>query len=446
MITVSCYDISAQTEWIVELTDSLINETDLCINCPRLSPQITSGVFRGETVFFLRYGCDVSNFFTQMRDSEGIVIGNCIVPPNDFEQCTNLELDILTVFTFIQGAQLIWSCDEGFSCDFAEDNDILDSLRIKVNDEQCATGKKELFLAGSYQNYQWEGPKQSSIETTLIIDEPGLYRVTTTDPLGCVKYGELLISTLDSLSVNLFAPQSICEGDTFSIFTNRFDSYEWSTGSIDSTIKVQLPGEYSLTVSSGLGCIGSNSITISNLQGLNAMLSSQETSVELGDTVQLLLTGVRAETIQSVAWSSNTNEQCDDCLMTTVIPSATTKYAVTIVDQNGCSSMTELTINVRENEITVYAPNAVQLSGQSENRKFGLFGKATIWIEQLDVFDRWGNVVFTKRDIQLGDGASYWDGHFNQTLAEEGVYTYRSLLRNLNGTESVVIGDFVLFH
>ena len=446
MMTLSCYDISAQTDWIVQLTDSLINETDLCINCPQLTPQITSGISGGETVYFLRYGCEVASFFTQMRDVNGSIIGNCVVLPNADAQCTNSDVDILTIFTFIRNAQLIWSCDEGFICEFAEENGIRDSLRILVNDEQCAVGKKELYLAGSYQNYQWEGPNQSSIATVLEIDELGLYSVTTTDALGCSKQGELLISTLDSLTVNLFAPATVCEGDSFSIFTNRFETYEWSTGSIDSTISLQVPGEYSLTVSSGLGCIGSSRITINNIQGLDPRLTTDETTIEIGDTVQLLLTGVDAETIQLVDWSINTSERCNDCFITTVTPSETTKYAVDIIDNSGCRSTAALTINVNEKEIIVYVPNAVQLSGRVENQKFGIVGKPSIFIEQLDVFDRWGNVVFSRRKLQMGDESSFWNGRFNNSVVEEGVYTYRTLLRNLNGKESVFVGDFVLFH
>ncbi|MCB0660574.1 MAG: gliding motility-associated C-terminal domain-containing protein, partial [Saprospiraceae bacterium] len=88
----------------------------------------------------------------------------------------------------------------------------------------------------------------------------------------------------------------------------------------------------------------------------------------------------------------------------------------------------------------IFLPNAISLNASnSENAIFYPKGNgATTYT--LQIFDRWGNIVFNQSDGRVGDPSSGW--HPNPRL-EEGVYVY--VLNILNGLQSIVkYGDVLL--
>jgi gliding motility-associated-like protein len=61
------------------------------------------------------------------------------------------------------------------------------------------------------------------------------------------------------------------------------------------------------------------------------------------------------------------------------------------------------------------------------NGVFGIINQAgLVTLEDLSVFNRWGEMVFDKKR----DGTDDWNGHFNGKLAPQGNYVYRAVVRN----------------
>ena len=58
---------------------------------------------------------------------------------------------------------------------------------------------------------------------------------------------------------------------------------------------------------------------------------------------------------------------------------------------------------------------------------------------ELQVRDRWGNIVYHKKGEQIG-----WDGRFRGEEADTGVYTYALVFSLVNGKEVVETGDVCL--
>lgn len=57
----------------------------------------------------------------------------------------------------------------------------------------------------------------------------------------------------------------------------------------------------------------------------------------------------------------------------------------------------------------------------------------------MQIFNRWGQLVFETSDINVG-----WDGHFNGTMAPEGMYTWVAKGRFLSGKEYTKSGYVLL--
>lgn len=80
-------------------------------------------------------------------------------------------------------------------------------------------------------------------------------------------------------------------------------------------------------------------------------------------------------------------------------------YWLTVTDANGCSGTDSITVFPKQCMSGVYIPTAFTPDGDGKNDFFKalVFGKALLF--KLQVFDRWGQVVF-----QTTDPNKHWDG------------------------------------
>lgn len=83
---------------------------------------------------------------------------------------------------------------------------------------------------------------------------------------------------------------------------------------------------------------------------------------------------------------------------------------------------------------TAFTPDGDDLNDQFEIVTFGIEGY------ELDVFDRWGKLIFSNN----GAPSSFWDGKFNGQPVPEGVYVYRLISQELDGTENFYKGTVTL--
>lgn len=95
------------------------------------------------------------------------------------------------------------------------------------------------------------------------------------------------------------------------------------------------------------------------------------------------------------------------------------KYRVTAY-QKGNNEVMSISNEV---EITpaalMYVPNAFTPNGDGLNDTFGGTGEG-ITEYNLQIFNRWGNLIFESNDMK-----TQWDGNYNNGIAPIGVYFYK---------------------
>ena len=67
-----------------------------------------------------------------------------------------------------------------------------------------------------------------------------------------------------------------------------------------------------------------------------------------------------------------------------------------------------------------------------------------IEIEELLIFDRWGNLVFQGNGLTPNNEQMGWDGLHRGVLMASGSYIYSARLRYVNGTSEVIRGEVAL--
>lgn len=114
-------------------------------------------------------------------------------------------------------------------------------------------------------------------------------------------------------------------------------------------------------------------------------------------------------------------------------------YDITLVSTSalGCSSSYTLTIGYEE-DLVYYVPNSFTPDGDQFNQVFTPVFAAGIdpLSYQLQIFNRWGELIFESNDLQMG-----WDGTypFDNAVAQDGIYTWRIKFNLKSNNEQKVL-------
>ncbi|MCB9236093.1 MAG: T9SS type A sorting domain-containing protein [Bacteroidia bacterium] len=156
---------------------------------------------------------------------------------------------------------------------------------------------------------------------TLLVTSTGSYSVTVTDSNGCVSVTDTIFVTIDTLpQIDLGNDTSICNLDTLTLDAgNTGVIFNWSNGATTQSIQVDTTGTYSVTVTNGNGCQGSDSFflfVITNLAvdigpdtahcekfTLNPSIPGASYLWNTGDTTQSI-------TVNTTGWYSVSVVQC----------------------------------------------------------------------------------------------------------------------------------------
>lgn len=117
------------------------------------------------------------------------------------------------------------------------------------------------------------------------------------------------------------------------------------------------------------------------------------------------------------------------------------QYAASIPSSNGCDSLIWLELD----HYQVYIPNAFSPNFDGQNDRFTIMsGSDLVNIHSLQIYDRWGNLLFAAKNLPPNDGSLGWDGRRNGREAPKGVYLYRAILDMADGISRQVSGATTL--
>jgi gliding motility-associated-like protein len=213
-------------------------------------------------------------------------------------------------------------------------------------------------------------------------------------------------------------------------------TYNWLPSNASTATATNLPsGNYTVVVTDANGCIDSSAAIVGILPGPDITVIPENTTILLGDSVQLQAFGG-----STYSWSPSIGLSCDTCANPVASPTVTTTYIVTGLDNNGCFNAAEAIVNVNSpcGEVfvpTIFSPDS---KGPTANETLCIFGNC---IKELryEVFNRWGQKVF-----QSSDKSSCWDGTFNGKPSESGAYVYKVYYLLNDGTSKEEAGNLTL--
>lgn len=199
-------------------------------------------------------------------------------------------------------------------------------------------------------------------------------------------------------------------------------------------------GPYTLTYeyTDANGCY--NSITTTTSVDDNFVNAWGDTTLYYGEATTLY-----SEAGGDYTWTPDNGVECVTCPITPVLAPYSIDYVMTSVDANGCIASDFVTVTVLPvppND--VFIPNTFTPNGDNINDLFYVYGFNLTSIISLQIFDRWGEIVYSGENLDASDMSQGWDGTFKGQLANNGVYAFMIEVEFDNGQRMNKAGNITL--
>lgn len=237
--------------------------------------------------------------------------------------------------------------------------------------------------------------------------------VIVTDPWTGCSFEDTIHFLYDSTFVNiLLNDTSICALGNITIPVNyhSFSDLVWNPSGIVSTnygdsVVVSI-GQSQMVTATALGqygaCNTTDSVFIDYIQTPDAIIWDTLVCEEEGFTY-----------IPTGDWYYNGNQ------VTVVAPSQTGTY--TYEQQHACGIIQhEITIDFQTCSCNMWVPNSFTPNGSQFNEYFFPVTDCTLLDYKLEIYNRWGEIIFETTDIN-----DYWDGTYQNRPVQDGSYTWK---------------------
>ena len=319
------------------------------------------------------------------------------------------------------------------------------------------TGSSEGFLF----TYLWstaEGhivtPANGSVIT---VDASGVYKLLVSNTQnGCTDSDEVYVS------VNRPQPTAVVERISPDCFGELgFISIQGMQGgappylySIDGGATYgkasdfeDLPaGTYQVMLKDTAGCVFTETIVFDEIL-VPEVTAQLDNFVAFGQETQLEAeTNLFLAQIDTIIWSPSTFlTDTQHPLKKRVATYDNMEYQVTVISNTGC--IDQATIRLFVEAPGVWAPNAISpVHGEGPNKFFTIFSAENTveTIANMEVFDRWGNMVYSGKGLQTNIPSAGWDGTMHGKPLSEGVYVWTANIVLANGKKLALKGDITL--
>jgi gliding motility-associated-like protein len=283
-------------------------------------------------------------------------------------------------------------------------------------------GSIELSPTGGSPSYSYNWTSNigfnSSIEDISNIS-PGEYYIELIDTNGCVATDTFTLSQPDSMIINNLITPAICGNPIGSV--NLFIegsspySYLWSNGDTVSFVTNLSGGTYTAVITDMFGCIDSATYNIDDLSNQMSLdlysptfTGDHNISANNGSDGSIDMTILGGTPPFVIGWSNGSSTEDINNLQAGT-------HSATVTDANGCT--TYATIELTE-ALPLEMPTAITPNGDGKNDFFFIRGLEVYPSNELTIFNRWGNIVFSQKDYQ-----NDWDGTSDSGEAlPEGTY------------------------
>jgi gliding motility-associated-like protein len=426
---------------------------------------IINTTFACDTIYLSSISCNPLDTGIIIQITGGNTIVDSIsLAPTDYTYLNDLSCNPLdTGLILTSTLQNVFSCDsliftytlllpppniliESSTCDASQVGIFIDTLLNQFGCDSIVTNSIAL--------------SPSAIDTILtlscFIDDLGTDTLFVgTNSLGCDSLALAITEYEQAIEVFINFSDISCFGESNGIILidtvlGGTPPYMYSIDNMpfqSTPFFTNLPADtYTILIEDADGCQTLAVVPLNSINEITVNLG-EDLFINLGDSVSIFAQiNIDPNELDTIIWTTVDSINCSgNCLDFTVTPLQTTTYSIMVIDENGCFSQDEMTIQVDEN-ISVYIPNAFSPNEDNYNDKITIFGN-TLLIDEVQIFrifNRWGELVFQGENFPPNNPESGWDGNLNGKPMNPAVFIYFAEVRFVDGRIKQFKGDITL--
>jgi gliding motility-associated-like protein len=222
----------------------------------------------------------------------------------------------------------------------------------------------------------------------------------------------------------------VCTGNSVQLHASGAATYRWTDMNrelSDTTIAnpVATPNSstrYTVTGYDAYQCFTDQAkveVTVFPRPTVNA---GQDIEMLTGDTRRLQPTS--SNDVKEWKWSPGDYLSCANCATPTILPRKPMTYTVSVKNEYGCENSDTVHIKLLCSDAYIFIPNGFTPNNDQKNEVFYIKGKGVSIVKSMRIFNRWGALMFEKKNFYIDDRSSAWDGKYNGKLVPTGSYVY----------------------
>lgn len=206
-------------------------------------------------------------------------------------------------------------------------------------------------------------------------------------------------------------------------------------------------GDYDLEVTDASGCVVTKSFTIEQFVTVDLEIVNyvNDTLIyDFGDTIKLSYLFAGSSSVpDSVVWKFGDSILCINCDILEIVADQAGQISLEAWDVRGCKIKKTISFLVVRNR-DFYIPNVFSPNGDGINDYFTVFTHNDITITKMEIFTRWGDLVYRNSNMLPNSNVGAWDGFFKGERLNPGVYVYRIEILHGDGLPESVGGDITI--
>ena len=254
-----------------------------------------------------------------------------------------------------------------------------------------------------------------------MLSSTGNYSEIFSSIIGCDSTSNIDLIVLPN--TESIISQTICSGDTIEI-AEQFYSEQ---------------GMYSAVIENTNGCDSTINIDLTIETPIQELTIDSILTINLGDSISLTPMSVSNDIVRYEWYDADNLISTEESI--TVLPFTDNTYRIIAYTITDCGLEKRVSVMVNIND-EIYVPNVFSPAA-SNNQVFEIgTGSSITIINSLTIYDRWGNIVHTYSGTE--SDYSGWNGTYNNSLVEIGVYTYVLKVGLINNDEILKAGNITI--
>jgi gliding motility-associated-like protein len=318
----------------------------------------------------------------------------------------------------------------------------------------CKFTASTLHATGA-DSYTWNADPSLSCtncaEPTANPDKTSTYYLSGKTIFGCTNEDSVTVKVQQPFKIVVSKDDTVCRGESVFLTATGADLFEWTPSLWLDNAKSATPKStpdstitYKVVAKDSLGCFkdeGSVNLRVYPKPAIE-ITNGDNIIVKAGTSVKL--TTKSSTDVIDWKWYPGKWLSCSSCAEPITAPQDNITYSVIAANEGHCEAKDEVTINIICNNANVYIPNTFSPNNDGANDVFYPRGTGLYKIKSFKIFNRWGQIVFSKGEMSANDPQYGWNGTLNGVLLQADVYVYLVEVVCSNNTTLPIKGNITL--